>query len=90
MVLETARRWDAAGAAGDVITDIACSKLFASEMVSRVADRCVQIHGGAGYMADYDVERLFRDVRLFRIFEGTSQIQQLLIARRMIAEAQET
>ena len=90
MVLETARRWDAAGAEGDVITDIACSKLFASEMVSRVADRCVQIHGGAGYMADYDVERLFRDVRLFRIFEGTSQIQQLLIARRMIAEAQET
>ncbi len=85
MVLETARAFDRAGEAqGPLVADIACCKLFASEMVSRVADRAVQIHGGAGYMRGTPVERLYRDVRLFRIFEGASQIQQLLIARDMI------
>ena len=62
-------------------------QVFASEMVGRVADRAVQIHGGAGYVADYGIERFYRDVRLFRIYEGTSQIQQLVIARDMIKEA---
>ncbi len=57
-------------------------------MVGRVADRAVQIHGGAGYIADYAIERFYRDVRLFRIYEGTCQIQQLVIARNMIREAQ--
>ncbi len=57
---------------------------YATEMVGRVADRAVQIHGGAGYMSEYAVERFYRDVRLFRIFEGTSQIQQLVIAREVI------
>jgi acyl-CoA dehydrogenase len=56
-------------------------------MVGRVADRAVQIHGGAGYIADYGIERFYRDVRLFRIYEGTTQIQQLVIARGMIKEA---
>ncbi|WP_431860919.1 acyl-CoA dehydrogenase family protein [Azospirillum sp.] len=84
MVLETARRKDAGV---DVSTDAACCKLFCSEMVGRVADRAVQVHGGAGYIADYGVERFYRDVRLFRIYEGTSQIQQLVIARNMIREA---
>jgi acyl-CoA dehydrogenase len=56
-------------------------------MCGRVADRAVQIHGGAGYIADYAVERFYRDVRLFRIYEGTTQIQQLLIARNMIRSA---
>ena len=56
-------------------------------MCGRVADRAVQILGGAGYMAEYGVERFYRDVRLFRIFEGTSQIQQIVIARQMIREA---
>jgi acyl-CoA dehydrogenase len=56
-------------------------------MCGRVADRSVQIHGGAGYIADYAVERFYRDVRLFRIYEGTTQIQQLLIARNMIRAA---
>jgi acyl-CoA dehydrogenase len=56
-------------------------------MVGRVADRAVQIHGGAGYMQDYAVERLYRDVRLFRIYEGTSEIQRLVIARGMIRDA---
>ncbi len=84
MVEETARRKDAGV---DVATEAACCKMFASEMVGRVADRAVQIHGGAGYIADYDVERFYRDVRLFRIYEGTTQIQQLVIARNMIRRA---
>ena len=71
----------------NVATEAACCKMFASEMVGRVADRAVQIHGGAGYIADYGVERFYRDVRLFRIYEGTTQIQQLVIARDMIQEA---
>ncbi|HEY0837185.1 MAG TPA: acyl-CoA dehydrogenase family protein [Azospirillum sp.] len=84
MVEETARRRDAGR---DVGTEAACCKMFASEMVGRVADRAVQIHGGAGYIADYGVERFYRDVRLFRIYEGTTQIQQVVIARNMIREA---
>ena len=64
--------------------EAAAAKYFASEMVGRVADRAVQIFGGAGYIADYGIERLYRDVRLFRIYEGTSQIQQLVIARETI------
>jgi acyl-CoA dehydrogenase len=56
-------------------------------MCGRVADRAVQIHGGAGYIAEYGVERFYRDVRLFRLYEGTSQIQQIVIARNMIKQA---
>jgi acyl-CoA dehydrogenase len=56
-------------------------------MCGRVADRAVQIFGGSGYVADHGIERFYRDVRLFRIYEGTSQIQQLVIARNMIREA---
>jgi acyl-CoA dehydrogenase len=55
-------------------------------MVGRVADRAVQVHGGAGYIADYGIERFYRDVRLFRIYEGTTQIQQIVIARNMVRE----
>jgi acyl-CoA dehydrogenase len=70
------------------IQQAASAKLFCSEMVGRVADRAVQIHGGAGYMQDYPVEHFYRDVRLFRLYEGTSQIQQIIIAREMLnAEA---
>lgn len=87
MVLEAARKRDRGE---DISMEASCCKLFASEMVGRVADRAVQIHGGAGYMADYAVERFYRDVRLFRIFEGTSQIQQLVIARNMIRRARAT
>jgi acyl-CoA dehydrogenase len=64
--------------------EAACAKYFASEMVGRVADRAVQIFGGAGYVSDYGVERFYRDVRIFRIYEGTSQVQQLVIARNML------
>ena len=84
MVLDAARRKDAGEA---IATEASCCKLFASEMVGRVADRAVQVHGGAGYIADYGIERFYRDVRLFRIYEGTSQIQQLVIARNMIRDA---
>jgi acyl-CoA dehydrogenase len=78
LVLEAARLKDA----GEPITlEAAAAKYFASETVGRVADRAVQIFGGAGYVADHGIERLYRDVRLFRIYEGTSQIQQLVIAR---------
>jgi len=83
MVEETARRRDAGI---NVTIEASCCKMYASEMVGRVADRAVQIHGGAGYMADYGVERFYRDVRLFRIYEGTTQIQQLVIARQMLKE----
>jgi acyl-CoA dehydrogenase len=84
MVLDAATRADRGE---KVATLAACCKLFATEMVGRVADRAVQIHGGAGYVADYAVERFYRDVRLFRIYEGTSQIQQIIIARNMLREA---
>ncbi|HEV7289750.1 acyl-CoA dehydrogenase family protein [Sphingomonas sp.] len=81
LVLETARAKDEGK---DVVLESAAAKLFATEMVGRVADRAVQIFGGAGYIADYGIERLYRDVRLFRIYEGTSQIQQLIIARETL------
>ena len=64
--------------------DAAAAKYFASEMVGRVADRAVQLFGGAGYISDYGIERLYRDVRLFRIYEGTSQVQQLIIANALL------
>ncbi len=84
MTLEAARKRDN----GESVTmEAACCKYFASEMCGRVADRAVQVHGGAGYMAESAVERFYRDVRLFRLYEGTSQIQQLVIARHLIRNA---
>ena len=87
MVLEAARRRDRGA---KVTLEASSAKMFATEMVGRVADRAVQIHGGAGYNADYAVERLYRDVRLFRLYEGTTQIQQLIIAREMLREYHRT
>jgi len=84
MTLEAARQRDNGAS---VTMEAACCKYFAAEMCGRVADRAVQIHGGAGYMQEYAVERFYRDVRLFRLYEGTSQIQQLVIARHMIRNA---
>jgi len=81
LVLQVADQKDA----GEPITmEAAAAKYFASEMVGRVADRAVQIFGGAGYISDYGIERLYRDVRLFRLYEGTSQIQQLIIAAEVM------
>ena len=84
MVQDAATRRDAGE---NVAVLAACCKLFATEMVGRVADRAVQIFGGAGYVEDYGIERFYRDVRLFRIYEGTSQIQQIVIARDMLKQA---
>jgi acyl-CoA dehydrogenase len=78
LTLETARKREAGA---NVTLEAAAAKYFASEMVGRVADKAVQIFGGAGYVADHGIERLYRDVRIFRIYEGTSQIQQIVIAR---------
>jgi acyl-CoA dehydrogenase len=84
MVMDAARRF----ARGEKVSqEAACCKYFASEMVGRVADRAVQVHGGAGYMREYAVERFYRDVRIFRLYEGTSQIQQIVIARNMLKAA---
>ncbi len=82
MVLEAARRFDDGRR---IIKEASSAKLFCSEMVGRVADRAVQIHGGAGYIQSTPVEHFYRDVRLFRLYEGTSQIQQIIIAREMTA-----
>ncbi|MDQ4116407.1 MAG: acyl-CoA dehydrogenase family protein [Actinomycetota bacterium] len=84
LVLEAARDFDAGT---DVVAGPAAAKYFCSEMVGRVADRAVQVHGGAGYMRGVAVERFFRDARLFRIYEGTSQIQQVIIARDALGTA---
>lgn len=81
MVEETARSYDSGA---PVSMNAASCKLYCTEMVGRVADRAVQVHGGAGYISEYCVERFYRDVRLFRLYEGTSQIQQLVIAKQMI------
>jgi len=81
MLLDAARLRDAGKS---VTMEAACAKYYASEMVGRVADRAVQIFGGAGYIADYGIERFYRDVRLFRIYEGTSEIQRTIIAREAL------
>ncbi len=84
MILDAARRRDA----GEDVTMLAsCAKLFATEACGRVADRAVQVFGGAGYVADYGIERFYRDVRIFRLYEGTSQIQQIIIARELAKAA---
>jgi acyl-CoA dehydrogenase len=84
MVLDSAA---AADRGEDIALRAACCKMFTSEMLGRIADRNVQVHGGAGYVGDYAAERHYRDARLSRIYEGTTQIQQIIIARHTIAAA---
>ncbi|PZU19864.1 MAG: acyl-CoA dehydrogenase [Shinella sp.] len=84
MVLDAARKRDAGG---NVSVEASCAKMFASEAVGRIADRNVQVHGGNGYIREYRAEQLYRDARLFRIYEGTTQIQQIVIAKALVAEA---
>ncbi|WP_169543126.1 acyl-CoA dehydrogenase family protein [Sneathiella aquimaris] len=81
MTLDAARRYDAGE---DIAMLAACCKMFTTEAAGRIADKAVQIHGGAGYMSEYKVERFYRDVRLLRLYEGTTQIQQLVIGRNML------
>ena len=84
MIMDAARKRDA----GENVTLLASStKLFATEACGRVADRAVQVFGGAGYVSDYGIERFYRDVRIFRLYEGTSQIQQIIIARELARAA---
>jgi acyl-CoA dehydrogenase len=87
MVQDCALRYDAkppGKSDPDVSMHASCAKLFCTEMVGRVADRGVQVHGGSGYINEYPVERFYRDVRLLRLYEGTSQIQQLIIGRELM------
>jgi acyl-CoA dehydrogenase len=81
MVLQAAEAYDSGE---DRRMGPSCAKYFCSEMVGRIADRAVQVFGGMGYMRGVAVERLYRDARLFRIYEGTSQIQQIVIARALV------
>ncbi|KND58760.1 Butyryl-CoA dehydrogenase [Candidatus Paraburkholderia schumanniana] len=85
MVLDVARRRNEGR---DVSVKASCAKYFATEMCGRVADCAVQVHGGAGYIAEYGIERFYRDVRLFRLYEGTSQIQQVIIAPGLMRGAE--
>ncbi len=84
LVLESARKRDAGQ---DIAMEASMCKYFASEVCGRVADRCLQMLGGYGYRADYPIEQFYRDVRPFRIYEGTSQIHQLTIAKHTLAMA---
>jgi len=89
MVQDCAARYDAKPAGkrdADVSMRASCAKLFCTEMVGRVADRGVQVHGGAGYINEYKVERFYRDVRLLRLYEGTTQIQQLIVGRALMQD----
>ena len=89
MVKSVAQRYDAKpfGVTDpEVSMQASCTKLFTTEMVGRVADRGVQIHGGAGYINEYKVERFYRDVRLLRLYEGTTQIQQLIIGKQLMRQ----
>lgn len=90
LVKEVAHRFDQKPAHlsnPEISMQVSCAKLFATEMVGRVADRGVQIHGGAGYINEYPVERFYRDARLLRLYEGTTQIQQIIIGRELLRTA---
>jgi len=68
------------------LKEASMAKLFASEMAERVCSDAIQIHGGYGYLEDFPVERIFRDVRVTKIYEGTSDVQRMVIARALAAE----
>ena len=80
MVLQAAKMRTAGVAC---LSEASQAKLFASEMAERVCSSAIQIHGGYGYLEDYPVERLYRDARITQIYEGSSEIQRLLIARQL-------
>jgi acyl-CoA dehydrogenase len=86
MVYRTARLCDAGA---PFSRESAMTKLFCSEALGRIVDRAVQVHGGMGYSAEFVVERLYRDARVTRIYEGTSEIQRLVIARDLLRKARQ-
>ena len=83
MVERAAREKDAGRR---IVKEAASCKYFATEALGRIVDRVLQIHGGYGYIKEYPIERIYRDARLLRIYEGTSQILQLVIARESLRE----
>ncbi|KUH83327.1 MULTISPECIES: acyl-CoA dehydrogenase family protein [unclassified Mycobacterium] len=85
LVRDTARKWVTGE---DRRLAPSAAKLFCTEMVGEVADLAVQIHGGSGYMREVPVERIYRDVRLLRLYEGTSEIQRLIIGSNLVKSAQ--
>ena len=85
LVRDTARRWLAGE---DRRIAPSAAKLFCTEMAGKVADLAVQVHGGSGYMREVPVERIYRDVRLLRLYEGTSEIQRLIIGGNLVKAAQ--
>ena len=72
--------------AGDKNASVMCSmsKYYATEMANRVAAKAIQVHGGYGFIKDYKVERLYRDARVMTLYEGTSQVQQMVISRSLL------
>lgn len=84
MVRDVAARYESGE---DRRVDPSAAKLYCTEMVGKVADLAVQIHGGTGYMRDVAVERIYRDVRLLRLYEGTSEIQRLIIGGQLVKQA---
>ena len=84
LVRDAARAW-VEGTDRRIAPSIA--KLYCTEMVGKVADLAVQIHGGSGYMREVAVERIYRDVRLLRLYEGTSEIQRLIIGGGLVKQA---
>lgn len=87
LVRDVAERFDRKAAHAsdpDVSMRVSCAKLFCTEMAGRVADRGVQVHGGSGYISEFPVERFYRDVRLLRLYEGTTQIQQIIVGRELM------
>ncbi len=83
MLADTAYRFDHGE---DIRTQSSMTKLFATESAFKVADRVLQVHGGMGFMKETKVERMFRDIRAYRIFEGTSEIQRFMIARELLKD----
>src|SRR5579875_387841 len=84
LVLHAARKFDA----GQPITvEASMAKMFATEMLQRVTDKALQIHGGPGYFKSSEIERLYRDARMQRFEEGTSEIQKMVIARDVLDKA---
>jgi acyl-CoA dehydrogenase len=85
LVRDTAQRWLSGE---DRRIAPSAAKLFCTEMADKVADLAVQVHGGSGYMREVPVERIYRDVRLLRLYEGTSEIQRLIIGGNLVKSAQ--
>ena len=86
LVLRAAHKKDtAAGVASRATTEVAMAKMFATEAAQRIIDRAVQLHGGAGVTLETEVEHLYREIRPLRIYEGTTEIQKLIIARALLA-----